>query len=362
MSAPQPIHLSHLDQINLGSFYTPAWLVQRAFDMLCPYIDPKDYYLLDSACGYGSFLTLPGFHTYIGMDCDLQALHQATQICPHVKLVHQNALHNVSRESFYIPSSAKLVIMGNPPYNDRTSRVRSALKDKTPLKIDTLLQARDVGLSFLRSFALLEADYICVLHPLSYLIKRTNLRALKNFAQNYRLLDSLLVSSRLFCPKSLSYFPIILALYKRDSIGMDETFISHFSFKSLEGSTLRLSDWDFISAYVDKYPNQQRVQNKSALFYTLRDINALARSKTFLSQESAHAIYVPPEKYSLYCYIDVFKTQISHIPYYLRNCEVFLDFARFKALEEDFIHASQNKTISPQITRYFCDLLGDHYL
>ncbi|WP_233711667.1 SAM-dependent methyltransferase [Helicobacter suis] len=337
--------------------------MQKAFEMLLKHINPQDYILLDSACGYGSFLALPGFSAYVGVDKDSLALKKARKTCKHATLLHKNALRAVMRENFNIPSTSKLVIMGNPPYNDRTSRVRSSFKDKEALKMDTPLKARDIGISFLRSFDLLKADYVCVLHPLSYLIKRANLKSLKNFAKNYRLVDSLVVSSQIFCPKSLSYFPIVIALYKRDIKGLDEGFLASFNFQTLEGKSFRLQDWDFISAYVDKYPNQKKVSKdlRVSMFYTLRDINALLRSKTFLVKESPHAIYITKEKYSLYCYIDVFKTQIPHIPYYLRNCDVFLDYAKFKNLEDHFVIASQTKKISPEIERYFKDLLGEHY-
>ncbi|WP_240329480.1 SAM-dependent methyltransferase [Helicobacter suis] len=331
--------------------------------MLLKYINPQDYILLDSSCGYGIFLHWPGFNAYVGVDKNNSALEEVRKTCKHAILLHKNALHAVMRENFHIPSASKLVIVGNPPYNDRTSRVRSSLKDKEALKMDTPLKARDIGISFLRSFDLLKADYVCVLHPLSYLIKRANLKSLKDFAKNYRLLEGLVLSSQIFCPKSSGYFPIILALYKRDIKGLDEGFIAGFDFLTLEGKSFRLQDWDFISAYVDKYPNKQRISKdlRVSMFYTLRDINALFRSKTFLEEESPHAIYITQEKYSLYCYIDVFKTQIPHIPYYLRNCDVFLDYAKFKKLEDHFIIASQTKKISPEIERYFKDLLGVHY-
>ncbi|BDQ26376.1 hypothetical protein ASB1_00520 [Helicobacter heilmannii] len=53
-------HLSPLEKINLGSFYTPPFLVQRAFSLLSAHLEPKEYCLLDSACGAGAFLSQGG--------------------------------------------------------------------------------------------------------------------------------------------------------------------------------------------------------------------------------------------------------------------------------------------------------------
>jgi len=50
------------------------------------------------------------------------------------------------------------VIVGNPPYNDRTSIVQSNLKNKESIPIDSAFQARDIGISFLRSYERLRAD------------------------------------------------------------------------------------------------------------------------------------------------------------------------------------------------------------
>ena len=72
-------------------------------------------------------------------------------------------------------------------------------------------------------------------------------------------------------------------------------------------------------------------KQKVAMFYTLRDINALRRSKTFISKNTANAVYVTQDKYSLYCYVDVFKQIIKHIPYYLGNCDILIDFKKFQA-------------------------------
>ncbi len=65
--------------------------------------------------------------------------------------------------------------MGNPPYNERTSIMQSSLKNKESMQIDSTLQSRYIGISVLRSYDKLKANFICVLHPLSYLIKKQTL-------------------------------------------------------------------------------------------------------------------------------------------------------------------------------------------
>lgn len=361
-------HLNPKETINFGSFYTPASIVRLVYQMLLDSkIDIKDYVLFDNSCGYGSFLNLEGFKQNIGVDIDKQALQEAQKNFKDCAIkplfLHTNSLQNVSREKFNILESSKLIIVGNPPYNDKTSIVQNHLKNVDSAPVDSQLKARDIGISFLRSFDILKADYICVLHPLSYLIKESNFKSLKNFAEHYRLLDSMIISSQIFCPKSLGFFPIVIALYERDNQGMDYHFICNFSFKTREGKSFKLNDFDFIAQYIDKYPNKKRVDSKQkvAMFYTLRDINALRRSKTFMSKNTANAVYVTQDKYSLYCYVDVFKQIIKHIPYYLGNCDILIDFKKFQTLESAFIKASESKNLSEDIVQYFKDLLGEHY-
>ena len=62
------------------------------------------------------------------------------------------------------------------------------------------------------------------------------------------------------------------------------------------------------------------------------------------------------------CYVDVFKAFLAHIPYYFGNCDVMIDFAKFKGLENSFVQASEEKIYKPEILQYFKDLLGIHYL
>ena len=369
-----PIHLSKKDKVNLGSFYTADFLVDIVFAMLEEYVDCQGYVLLDSSCGSGNFLSVEAisrsgfskdsFSKIIGVDIDKTAIQIAQdRLDSKVSLLCKNALSGMTRTDFGIAESDKLIIVGNPPYNDKTSIVQQKLKNKDSSLIDSALQTRDIGISFLRSYERLGADFICVLHPLSYLIKKTNFKALKDFTKAYKLLDSLIISSREFCKDSKGHFPIIIALYKRDNIGMGYEYIYNFSFTTIEGRQFSLSDFDYIGRYIDKYPSKNRAysRDKVAMFYTLRDINALKRSKTFMQKENANTIYVTQDRYSLYCYVDVFKQMLGHIPYYLGNCDVMIDYEKFKDLEAEFIKASESKIVSPEILRYFRGLLGVHY-
>ncbi len=373
-SMTKPTHLSTQEKINLGSFYTADFLVNAVYIMLKKYVDSKDHVLLDSSCGSGNFLqsqaiiksgfTKDSFSKIIGTDIDKTALHIAKRtLDSKVILLHKNALHNVTREHFSIAQTDRLIIIGNPPYNDRTSIVQNHLKNKESIQIDSALQHRDIGISFLRSYERLKADFICVLHPLSYLIKRANFSALKDFVKAYKLIDSTIISSQIFCKDSKGYFPIIIALYKRDNKGMDYEYICNFKFKTINKKEFSLKGFDYIGNYIDKYPNKKRVASSKikAIFYTMRDINALRRSKTFINKENSNTIFVTQEKYSLYCYVDVFKLFLPHIPYYFGNCEVMINFQQFKALESHFIQASESKILSPEISQYFRDLLGVHY-
>ena len=144
---------------------------------------------------------------------------------------------------------------------------------------------------------------------------------------------------------------------------MDYDFIKNFNFQTIGGKNFRLNDFDFISNYIDKYPNKKRVASSQikAMFYTMRDINALRRSKTFMNKENSNTIFVPQDKYSLYCYVDVFKKFLAHIPYYFGNCDVMIDYEKFKNLEFNFIKASESGVIDSKIKQYFKDLLGVHY-
>ncbi|MBR3482242.1 MAG: hypothetical protein IKH45_05090, partial [Neisseriaceae bacterium] len=287
---------------------------------------------------------------YLGADIDKEALAKVNKNIP---TVCTNSLFTVNRQKYHIRKNEKLIIIGNPPYNDKTSIIRNRIK-KDLFQIDENLKHRDLGISFLRSYELLQPEWICVLHPLSYLIKKTNFNALKNFNKNYRLMDSCVVSSQIFMPNSYTFFPIIIALYQKNTQGMDYSFIQNYPFKIYPtNQILRLCDFDFIANYVQKYPNHQDKRKEVAYFYTLRDINALKRSKTFLEKSQKNAVKVFAHNLKYYYYIHHFKQFAHQLPYYLGNLDIFIDNDAFLSMEDEFLQLKSNYRVKEYFEKLF---------
>ncbi|MDE0400974.1 MAG: N-6 DNA methylase [Candidatus Poribacteria bacterium] len=372
-------HLGYESRVNLGSYYTPPEIVNIAWEMIAPYVRSQTT-IIDSACGYGDFLRHCGQAITIGCDIDETAIDVAKENNDKVQFFQRNALCNVSREKFGIPKQSHLIVVGNPPYNDKTSLIRQSIKS-VDFEIDDDLACRDLGISFLRSYNKLEADLICVLHPLSYLIKPTNFKLLKEFTANYRLIDGLLISSSEF-PESAKHtsFPIVLALYERDIQGMAYNFIRSFRFRIDGKSGFCLGDFDYITGYVDKYPKRKNrpTYDDSLFFWTMRDINALKRNRTFVESYSANTIVIDKRKLDYYAYVDVFKRNLHRLPFYFGNCDVLIDDNLFKQYKSAFISDTvrhhpflkkhfQIKLIEKQqaasrLDMYFKLLFGQHHL
>ena len=330
-------HLGYESRVNLGSYYTPPEIVDTAWEMIAPYVRSQTT-VIDSACGYGDFLRSCGQAITIGCDIDETAIEVAQKHNDEVRFFQTNALCNVSRAKFGVPEQSNLIVVGNPPYNDKTSFIRHNIKD-VDFDIDEDIASRDLGISFLRSYNKLEADIICVLHPLSYLIKPTNFRHLKEFAANYRLIDGLLISSSKF-PESAKHtsFPIVLALYQRDTQGMAYDFIRSFRFRPAGKNGFCLGDFDYITDYIDKYPKKnQPTHNDSLFFWTMRDINALKRNRTFVESYSTNTIVIDKQKLDYYAYVDVFKRNLHRLPFYFGNCDVLIDDNLFREYKPCFI-------------------------
>lgn len=161
-------------------------------------IDIKDYVLLDSSYGYGNFLKMQRFKEIICADIDDIALRKTRDnfkdVCIKPLFLHTNSLVDIQRKKFIFIDSTKLVIIGNPPYNYKIYIVQNRL-NTYPSPAYSNLKARDIDI-ILRSFDELMVDYICILHPLYYLIKKSNNKALKSFIKHYRLTDSMIVNSQ----------------------------------------------------------------------------------------------------------------------------------------------------------------------
>ncbi|MCL1947748.1 MAG: SAM-dependent methyltransferase [Chitinivibrionia bacterium] len=372
-------HLNRKDAINLGSFYTSQIIVDLTYSLLQKNVENfAQFTVLDSSCGYGSFLSDSKIkNKKIGADIDEKAFQKAKKNSPDTIFIRCNSLECVSREKFALKASEKLVIVGNPPYNDTTSIVGKKNKDfSISLSIDRDIKTRDLGMSFLLSYNKLTADFVCVLHPLSYLIKKTNFSLLKNFTQNYKLIDCLIISSAEFCETSkTATFPILIGLYKRDLQGMDYKFIENFKFNIKDYGIFCLNDFDTIANYVQKYPNKKHLDktyDTVAKFWTLRDINALKRNRTFIDSDTYNTVYVSRDKLPYYCYIDVFKQYADRLPFYFGNCDVIIDNEKFEPIKECFVCESvKNNTVLKEklnftdipdaevkIENYFRELFG----
>ena len=372
-------HLGYDSRVNLGSYYTPTEIVDIAWEIIAPHVRSQTV-VIDTACGYGDFLRNCGQATTIGSDIDETAIDVARENNDKVRFFQTNALCDVSRTKFGIPEQSHLIVVGNPPYNDRTSLIRHGIK-KVNFDIDADIASRDLGISFLRSYNKLEAGLICVLHPLSYLIKPTNFRLLKEFTANYRLIDGLLISSSEF-PESAKHtpFPIVLALYRRDVQGMEYSFIRSFRFRVAGKTDFCLDDFDYIAGYIDKYPKKKHRPryDDSLFFWAMRDINALKRNRTFVESYSANTIVLDKQKLDYYAYVDVFKRNLHRLPFYFGNCDVLIDdnlFGQYKPffvsdavrhhafLKKHFqIKPIEKQQVASELDMYFELLLGEHQI
>jgi hypothetical protein len=363
-------HLNRIEQVNLGSYYTKPKLVLKVYDLLRKHISNFDEYtIVDNSCGYGSFLDFDISNKKIGADIDKVALEKVKS---NAILIEHNSLAKINRHSYNISDTEKIIMVGNPPYNDTTSIIRNKVKQEQ--KETNAIKTRDLGMSFLLSYNILNADFICVLHPLSYLIKKTNFNTLYEFTKNYKLLDCEIISSQEFTDKtSATFFPIAIALYCKGQ--MTYNFIENYDF-NVGNKKFILKELVSVGNFISKYPNQKFVQEEDAItkFYTMRDINALKRSKTFVEATTDNTIFVQRSKLDYYCYVDVFKKFIPHVPYYFGNCDVMIDNDKFQNIKECFVRYSAEKNVSlrkyskeirnhkEKIKEYFTELLGEHYV
>jgi len=299
-------HLPKYKKVQLGGYYTPEKLVTRVYKFIQPYLlsNKKRVVIFDSAGGCGAFLVDISRNDYRIADCDGEACAFLRQRFDTNKVFRTNSLIEVYRDKYSIPATAFLIIIGNPPYNDITSEFRNG--EKGEILCDEDLHDRDLGVSFLKSYNKLNADIVCVLHPLSYLIKEANFKRLRNFRDNYRLIKGEIFSSALFSGTGFGKFPILVALYERNVKGMTFDYIRSFRFNILDSDkTFVLSDFKTTDGYINKYPPRKNDIKKSPIglyYYAFRDLNSLKKNASFIKEHS-NGIVVTLENFYKYSYL-----------------------------------------------------------
>lgn len=338
-------HLTYKEMTDFGCFYTPQKFVDKLIEMIKENVpNYSKYIFLDSSCGYGSFLKSLHPLKTIGCDIDSKAIETAKSIYSNSQYYTFNTLSKFNRNSINLTDNSNLIIIGNPPYNDTTSKVKNEIKKSEPCQIDVDIKTRDLGISFLLSYNKLNPDYVAVLHPLSYMIKKANYALLKPFYDNYNLIDHCIINSQEFSMTSKTKgFPIIIALYQKDCNGLKYDEILNMNFKTMDNKTFHLKH-DYIKNYISKYPSKYKIyKDDDILFFTMRDINALNRSRTFIEELTDNSIIIDKNKFAYYCYVDIFKDYINQLPYYYGNCDVFINNNEFTNIKDIFMTKSIEK-------------------
>ena len=309
-SFSKQFHLTEDKEIQNGAVFTSPEIVRISLDMLKPYIN-SDSVICDFGAGYGAFVkeALSYFpdSEILATEIDPFSCCFLQSHFPGLKVYRENSL----LFSFHT-GERPFVAIGNPPYNDFTSQYKKNQKG-TAECLDEF-KARDIGVSFLKMFSAIDPDLVCILHPLSYLIKKQNFLSLSCFFDKYVLVDGVVFSSHEFASLAIKHteFPVVAALYKRSPEPMTFEFANQFRFRVYRTSSDFIpGSFITIDGAVSKYPRKHNRPNESSdyctLFYTLRDINALRRNQTFLGKWCPNALYVPVDKFLDYVWIDVFK-------------------------------------------------------
>ena len=277
-------HLPDSKKANLGKYYTPKEIVETLRQKISDKIRENSI-VMDLACGCGAFLELFDDCHIIGRDIDPQAI-EILDLFNFSNIEVDNTLLNVNRAKYGIQESDDLIILGNPPYND-TSSINKRYSTKAKSKRDPEdedIHCRDIGRSFLEAYAKLQPRYICVLHPMSFVIKRVNFQSMKYLIRDYILENAVIFKSTIFSDLyGGTPFPIIIATYKRDERGMDYEYIKHFSF-DIYGSNQKFSLANVQQAghdYIHQTVTSVDTTNDSDIglyHYNFRDINSLNKA------------------------------------------------------------------------------------
>ena len=302
-------HLPVGERVRRGGFYTPEKIVDKVHQLIDRYKRHPRAVVFDNAAGGGAFIKDCDKVAYKAAECDPVAGLFLRNKLDEKNLFIGNAILDVQRGKYGISPSHFLIQIGNPPYNDVTSAYRNGKKGANICDGD--LFDRDLGVSFLKSYNKLKADIVCVLHPLSYLIKEANFKRLQPFSDNYRIKEGVLFSSAFFQNVSRTHFPIVIALYERDSKGTTYSDIKNFKFSLIdEEKIFRLSDYTNVDSFIRKYPPKKtdvQVSDIGVYYHTFRDINSLIRNRGFHFEKGPHSIVVSLKELYKYTWLFAFK-------------------------------------------------------
>lgn len=309
-------HLTKAQRMRMGSFYTPQRLVDEVYELIRPYAakHAAKVVVLDNAAGGGAFVPADMDVDIRLADIDPKACEFLESTYANAKVYSRNALVGADRSAYDIAEDAYLIQVGNPPYNDTTSQFRNGQKGQN--ECDPDLFDRDLGISFLKSFHRLRSDLVCVLHPLSYLIKPINFERLGRFRMDYILKRGIVFSSGYFSGTGNLKFPIVIALYERAGRGMDWSHILDFEFEVLDSDhRLVLSEFETTDGYINKYPPRSKdpkVSDIETYFYTFRDLNSLRKNASFIAEPHYNAIVVSLSEFYKYSYLFTLKSLFAH--------------------------------------------------
>lgn len=327
-------YLNDTKKSDFGKYYTPIELVDLIYEMIASHIS-EEYCIMDLCCGYGAFIDKFKDFKFIGRDIDKDAI-DFLKILGYDNVETDNSLLNITRNKYGLSQENKICIVGNPPYNDKTSKNKKSGKNAKRtinIDIDKDIMGRDLGHCFLNAYAKLNPEYICVLHPLSYLIKKSNFAKLQEFNKKYKLIDAYIFSSSLF--KDLyknTEFPIVAALYKKGE--MTYEFIKNFKFKVFKTNKYLLLNSiitiDDLPEAKCTFGNNKKVSNKfkyprridcthilksdiDLYQYNIRDTNSLVTSGNVCVKKNNKDIN--------YCTI-----MFDELPYfaYIQNYRIFI--------------------------------------
>ena len=296
-------HLTKDEIVKNGSIFTPPYIADLVYNYISCFIDEKTI-IGDFGSGYGAFIDT---FQNMGKKCFGTEIDDKSYLflCQHfnnITFYHENSLINANRKKYALKKNDKLIIVGNPPYNDTTSQYKKGAKGT--ILCDDDIKSRDMGISFLKLFNKLEANYVCVLHPLSFLLKKQNFNSLGEFKKNYRLLKATIFSSKEFesIKKGNANFPVIAACYERNEAGMDYNYIENFKFDIYQNTKIFcLNDIVTIDGLIPKYPSKK--DSTPLQFYTQRDMNSLMRNAAFIEGPKNNGINVTIDNLYQYAWL-----------------------------------------------------------